>query len=87
MKVWITKYALTEGILEGEAKDNADSDMVSLLRTGHWLNVPFPTFHGSDWHRTEAEAVAHANKMVAKKIASLKKSLAKFEKMKFEVKG
>ena len=40
-------------------------------------------FHGKDWHRTEQDAIARAEQMRAAKIASLKKSITKFEKMKF----
>jgi hypothetical protein len=46
--------------------------------------VSFPYFHheGKEWHRTEAEAKARANKMVLDKIKSLKKQLAKLESLK-----
>jgi len=40
--------------------------------------------HNDDWHCTLPDAIAKANEMRAKKIASLKKQIAKLEAMKFE---
>lgn len=86
MRVWITKYALTEGIIEGEAaKDAGLRGHITLLRTGHWEPVNFPMFHKGEWSATEQEAVEAANRMVAKKIKSLEKSLAKYRQMEFVV--
>jgi len=88
MKVWITKYVLTEGIIEGNGEvstSTPNSDLFVCEKTGHWANYAFPYFHGEgkEWHRTEDAAKVRANAMVAAKIKNLKKSLAKFEKMVF----
>ena len=45
------------------------------------------TAHGNDWHRTEADAVARAEQMRVKKIASLEKQIAKLKKLSFTVGG
>jgi len=80
MKVFVTKYALTRGILEMDVEDcKTSSGMVRTLKD-------FPIyFHGEgkDWHRTHDAARAKAEDMRVKKIASLHKQIKKFEKMEF----
>jgi hypothetical protein len=88
MKVWITKYALTEGIIEAEGDIYTgipNSDMFCCSRIGFFKDYSSPNFHGEgrEWHRTEEAAKAKANQMVSAKIGSLKKSLAKFMVMEF----
>ena len=71
MKIWITKYALTDGIVEKEAKG-----LNGRLRVEDGL---FP------WYLSpKDEAIARAEVMRNKKIASLKKQIEKLENMKFE---
>lgn len=82
MKVWITKYALTTGIYEAEVEDgHRDSIVVTVPRI--WFYVEHFHGEGKDWHRTKESAVARAESMRIKKIASLKKSLSAFEKLRF----
>lgn len=80
MKVWITKYALTEGIYETEASDCFDISptMISVKEDG-WTKF----FHGNECHRTREGAVSRANEMKTKRIASLKRQLAKVETLEF----
>jgi len=81
MKVWISKYALTQGIFEMEAEqDKTYPSMVT--RIGNNLE----TYHeeGRDWHLTKESAIKKAEEMRLKKIESVKKQLAKLEKLKFE---
>lgn len=78
MKAWITKYALTKGILEKEVDDCGDGMVIES-------NNHFPTYyHGTDWHKDKKSAIAKAEEMRKKKIASLKKKIEKLEKMKFD---
>lgn len=81
MKVWITKYALTKGIIEADA-EKALSDTVVIPRgrcilQSNWFCI-------GDWHTSKKQAIAKAEEMRQKKIASLKKQIEKLEKMKFE---
>ena len=80
MKAYITKYALSDGILEadGETSEN-NPDMFSLPMTCHFFHG-----EGKEWHRTFEDAVSRANEMRVKKISSLKKQIAKLEKMIFD---
>ena len=81
MKVWITKYALTAGIREEIVETTHNPSMVCRKGGGH-----LECFHGEgkDWHRSFAGAVNRAKEMQANKLASLRKSIAKMEKLRFE---
>jgi hypothetical protein len=81
MKVWITKYALTEGILEVDGKQCREG-MISVKPTKPGYLTTY--FYGNDWHRTREDAIARAEVMRAKKIASLRKSITKMETLSFK---
>lgn len=78
-KVWVSKYALAGGITEHEAE----------IREGFaYPGAPFMSFTGfamgKEAHDTREGAVAAAENMRLKKIISVKKQLAKLEKLRFE---
>lgn len=79
IKVWITKYALTKGIIEAEALDCGGS-MIAVRTSTPWLN----SYHRNDWHKSEQSAKRWACVMRDKRIASLKNQIAKLEAMTFE---
>lgn len=83
---YITKYALSNGkILKIEARLCGDvSNTMIAYRTEGSTYDQFA--HDTDWHSTLPEAIAKANEMRVKKIASLKKQIAKLDKMTFGVK-
>lgn len=79
MKVWITKNALSSGIVAIQAAvpcDGLEWGSVEDLATKK-------KYSKKDWHRTRAEAVARANQMRLSKIQTLKSQLAKLEKLYF----
>lgn len=81
-RAWVTKYALTEGIQAIWAEDYFDvSDRMIRRITDNGYYMAF--FHKPHWHLTEADAVAHAEKMRVAKIKSLQKQIAKLEALKF----
>lgn len=81
MKVYITKYVLTKGIVEKEAEDYGDGT-IKVNESDWWLK--YFCGEGKEWHRTRESAVKCAEKMRKKKISSLKNQIEKLEKMKFE---
>lgn len=81
MKVWITKYALTKGIIEADG-ELTSSDSVSILNRG--LSLPTHWFYKGDWHSNMQSAIMRAEEMRQKKIESLKKQIKKLERMRFE---
>lgn len=78
MRVWVTKYALSSGIEEIEVEPcGDDGSMVKDPRgCGQYLHRP-------DWHVDRDEAVRQAEHMRQRKIASLRKQLAKLELREF----
>lgn len=79
MKVWVTKYALTEGVYEVEVRKTQSPSYVAG-------KGPRDNYHGEgrQWHRTEAGALAKAEQMRLAKIKSLQKSISRLEQLEFE---
>ena len=77
--IWVTLYALSSGIRKGVAEP----------RGQYWKIRGDHAFYtlGKDAFETEAEAIADAGKRRDKKIASLKKQLAKLESLTFSAQG
>ena len=69
MKVWITKYALTKGIIEADG-ELTSSESVNILNRG--LSLPTHWFYKGDWHSDKQSAIKKAEEMRQKKIESLK---------------
>ena len=80
-KVFITKYALTKGILEKEAEiyDYGNGHIRAYVK-GEFSSYPL----GKVCFKTKEQAMERAEKMRLKKIASLKKQIEALEKMKFK---
>lgn len=80
--VYITKYALTQGILEvqGEIVDSKGKSFVTWKHIG----TRFAQYaHGKDWHTDRAAAVKQAEAMVANKIQSVEKQLKRLKGLTF----
>lgn len=78
MKAYITKYVLTQGILEQEVEEIPY--MSNMVKTTAF----FPSFyHKPFWHLTMEEAIKHANFLKEKEINSLEKKLAKIKSLTF----
>jgi len=75
---WITKYALTSGILEYETSISGIGDGGMICAENS-----YQCFHKPYWHDTEVEALAHADQLRLKKIASLKKQIERLEALRF----
>lgn len=76
MKAYITKWALTKGIIELDDPDFYENYIV--------ISNIEPLINPVDWFRTKQEAINSAEEIRDKKIASLRKQIAKLERMKFE---
>lgn len=84
MKVWITKYALTEGIREADVdQPSAEPSMVVEEPKSNDRYRQYFHGEGREWHRTREAAEAKAEQMRQAKIASLKKQIAKLERLSF----
>ena len=78
--VWITKYALTLGILT-EQVEEPPQDIPTVVRAR--AMGPSAYFHGKDWYRVRTDAVARAEYMRRAKLVSLRKQIAKLENKNF----
>lgn len=84
--IFIHKYALSDGIRRAnvaEIKEGSYEDRkYRYVDMGRCVYL----YEGKDWSLSEQEAVAVAEKARLKKIESLKKQIAKMEKMTFPIK-
>lgn len=82
MRAFITKYALTQGILEVEGELDQDSEYLSWKTEGSWLRQYTAR---RDFCATLPGALAVAEQMRIRKIASLEKQVAKLRNCEIEV--
>ncbi len=80
MKVWITKWALAKGILQGTFC--LEPDWQNWIRVDGFMCWFLP----GEWHRTEAKAIAQAEAMRVRKIGALEKQIARLKALRFELK-
>lgn len=80
MKVWITKYALSQGIVEAEGEQDKLTYRF-VVTDGVFRNE---WFNSKDCFTSRTSAIKKAEEMRQKKITSLKKQIEKLEGMKFE---
>lgn len=78
--VWISKYALTQGLYKIDEVEHCVGISDKMICQVQAFSV---CYHKPDWHLTREEAVARAEIMRKKKIASLKKSLKVLESLNF----
>lgn len=87
MKVWITKYALTDGIIEGEVIEKhtiRENPIETKIRYLCRSKDGEQYLDGSDFCFTYESAIQKAEEMRQKKIESLKSQIKKLEEMRFE---
>lgn len=75
--IYVTKYALTEGVLRIDAEIDPDG----RANAGQHM-----AFRPSEYAQTESYAAEQFDNLRKRKIASLNKQLKKLESMKFKIK-
>ncbi len=80
-KVYVTKYALTQGIQEVDLLKRDNDGVVNVAWPGAPNNRAL--FWPKDWSETREQAAARADEMRKAKIASIQKQIAKLEAMTF----
>lgn len=84
-KVYITKYALTAGILEKEAEERHDNFNDKVLYALVKEDIGMTCYRiGIDAFYNIEDAKKNAEEKRSKKIESLKKQIKKLENIKFE---
>lgn len=81
--VFVTKYALTQGIMYLRVLWSEDSP--GMVRTPGSFRQHFHT-EGKDWHRTAEGAIDRAEEMRVNAIASAEKKIKRLRQIKFVVK-
>lgn len=79
-KIYVTKYALTDGPFTVEAEVSYEGKMASWMAGGYGQ-----TAHGKDFWLTEQEAIADCERRRLAKIKSIDKQRKKLEQMKFTI--
>lgn len=83
MEAWITKYALTKGILYTE--EAIQRGIALLVPTNNKMDREYESYYGEgkEWHGTKAEALVRAEEMKQKLINYHKKEIQKLENIRF----
>lgn len=76
---WVTKYALTQGILKMKVEDCFDSSTTMVRK----INGAPAYFHGDDWHRSYEAAIDRAKAMQSAKLKSLDKQRERIAALEF----
>ena len=80
MKIWITAYCLTYGILERHA-DETDGDIVTIRETN---GTSWRLFgEGKNWHRNKSDAIKRANDIKIKRLMSIDKQRKRISAIEF----
>ena len=73
MRIYVTKYAASEGVLIFEGTDCGDG--MAEYRAHDWTHY----VHKGEWFKTEEEARMDAGRRIERKRSSLKNQLAKLD--------
>ena len=79
MKVYITKYALTHGIIATDA--TPDRKEPTMIRVKHGAGLR--EFRGNDWHSYRRDAIARSAEMRDLRILSLNRQRDRLDRIKF----
>jgi len=80
MTIFVSKYALSSGI---HRFDNAEESQTPTMVKVRLERGSLDFFHNDEWHTSEEDAKQRAEAMRIKKITSLRKQIAKLEKLSF----
>lgn len=81
MKFWLSKYALTKGIIEVDAEYcDEKTDMIKVLDDSY---KGYYQGKGINWHTTKEDAIERAEILRTRKIEYHKKQIEKLEEMNF----
>lgn len=84
MKIYITKYALTKGIIEVEAEPFGIFESVEInYQETKRCKLPDNRYHKNDYTLSLKDAIDKAYEMREKKIKSLQKQVKKLQRMSF----
>ena len=80
MRVWVSKYALSEGLFEVDGEVTREGGISYTPPNGGLRQY----YYGSDWHATKESAIARAEEMRIRKLKSLNKQIENVTALKFD---
>ena len=80
IKVWVTKYALTKGIITLDCHEPGPLNREDMISIGGYDTAKGD---GIEWHRTQESAAASAELMRKKRIKSINKQLKRLKSLNF----
>ena len=83
MKIWNTKYCLTDGITEHDVEICRNDSMVTIPKTEKSYAINLHG-EGKDWHRSRETAINRAKEVKIKKLQSLDKQMKKISAIEFD---
>jgi len=91
MRVWITKYVLTRGIIEGDGcyaleNDSSMLALTSVVDARHERILYQPYFHRNEWHTTYEAALSRALAMIESERRSLHRKMSELDKLQASLK-
>lgn len=81
VRVWVTKWALTKGILCVDAEVSPDGMFAAWGPERSWRRQ---YAYGKQWHRSREDAIEHANRMREKHLANLAKRMERVRALSFD---
>lgn len=81
--IWVTRKALTQGILKVRAEINERGAASFRPKSASWPSKIYIPGEGRAWHRTEQEALDRAEKLRQNELKTLHKKVAQIEALRF----
>lgn len=79
MKVYITKYALSKGIIEAEV------EQITRAVVSHREDGKVNTYYAGEWHTEQDKAIAVAEKMREERIKICRRTIELMEELSFQI--
>lgn len=86
--IWVTKYALTDGVRKFEVPAGDVDDRMVVIRPQSLHEMTWYVHgKGRDWHQSEEEALKRAEVMRVDKIASAERQIQRLRNLAIKVKA
>jgi len=83
IRVWISRYALSEGVYPVEVPDNVELENNNYLSFITEDPLRYHSYGKQDWHLTRERALKRADAMRDAKIKSIERQIARLRALQF----
>ncbi len=84
MKIWSTKYCLTEGIIEHEIDPMDANNSLIVIPKNKCSCAVYLHGEGRDWHKCREDAVLRADEIRIRKLKSLDRQIKTISAISFD---